>query len=199
MPFSLSKSTLPSLSIAILICAKLGFGATTAIAASPEDEIARLNRVRANLFEELIKTRSEAATARAERDEAIKARDAAEAELARLKQEAASVQPPSPPPASQTKVEPQQQAPDADSTKPQGHPTPKTIRPADQRNMPAPRSAATTSTSRVVTATSQPGAVRDGTDDRVTGRHVKPTPRKPTMSATRPQELPSVLRLQGPQ
>ena len=95
---------------------------TTVSAQSPENEIARLNRVRANLFEELVKTRAEAAAARAELDAAIKAREHAEAELARLKQEAASAKPTSPPPVRQTSVGPQQQVPTDTSTKPQSRP-----------------------------------------------------------------------------
>jgi hypothetical protein len=50
----------------------------------------RLNRVRQTLFEELVKTRAEAATARTELEAVSKARDQAEAELGRLKQEMTS-------------------------------------------------------------------------------------------------------------
>src|SRR5829696_8496494 len=92
---------------ALVTTVGLGTAGISAAAALPEDEIARLNRVRTNLFEELVKTRAEATTARAERDEALKARDAAEAELTRLKQEAASAKPASPVPRAGTKAQPQ--------------------------------------------------------------------------------------------
>jgi hypothetical protein len=57
---------------------------------SPEEEIDRLNRVRQTLFEELVKTRAEATRAQTELEAASKARDQAEAELGRLKQEMTS-------------------------------------------------------------------------------------------------------------
>jgi hypothetical protein len=68
----------------------LGIGWMSLADASPEEEIARLDRVRQKLFEELVQTRREAASARAELEEMRKARDQAEAELARSRQEAAS-------------------------------------------------------------------------------------------------------------
>jgi len=67
----------------------LAGSATHALAMSPEEEIARLDRVRQNLFEELVKSRAEAAAARAELKAASEARDQIQAELARLKQESA--------------------------------------------------------------------------------------------------------------
>jgi hypothetical protein len=177
----------------------LGVGSATAIAASPEDEIARLNRVRANLFEELIKTRAEAAAARAELDAAVKARDQAEAELARLKQEAASGQPPRPASASQTTAEPQKRAQDASSTKPQGRSMAKTGRPTDRQNVAGSQPVTTASVPRVATAASRADSIRASVPGRIASRKVKPTPPKPVNSAARAQELPSVLRLQGPQ
>jgi hypothetical protein len=44
--------------------AALGLGCLSLAAASPEEEIARLNRIRANLFEELLKTRREVVSVR---------------------------------------------------------------------------------------------------------------------------------------
>ncbi|WP_210346538.1 hypothetical protein, partial [Microvirga aerilata] len=71
------KRSLYSASLAVLAAVGLNIACATAGLASPEDEIARLNRVRANLFEELVKTRAEMATARSELEAALKARDAA--------------------------------------------------------------------------------------------------------------------------
>src|SRR3712207_7795772 len=101
---------LRSTSFALVTAVGLGTAGVPVAVASPEDEVARLNRVRANLFEELVKTRAEAATARAERDEALKARDTAEAELNRLKQQAASAKPANPVPSAEMKAQPQQRA-----------------------------------------------------------------------------------------
>ena len=70
-------------SAAALTAAGFLFCYGAAWAASPEEEIDRLNRVRQTLFEELVKTRAEAARAKAELEAASKARDQAEAELAR--------------------------------------------------------------------------------------------------------------------
>jgi hypothetical protein len=68
-----------------------GIGCLSVAAASPEEEIARLDRVRANLFEELIKTRAELAAVRAELQAALKARELAEGELARKAQQPAAL------------------------------------------------------------------------------------------------------------
>ena len=62
----------------------LGIGWLSLADASPEEEIARLDRVRQNLFEELVQTRREVASVRAELEAMTRARDQAEAELARL-------------------------------------------------------------------------------------------------------------------
>jgi len=188
---------LQSLSVAVLMILRVG--SATAIAASPEDEIARLNRVRANLFEELIKTRAEAAAARAELDAAVKARDQAEAELARLKQEAASGQAPRPAPASQTTAEPQKRAQDASSIKPQGRSMAKTGRSTDRQNVSGSQPVTAASVPRVATAPSRADSIRASVPGRIASRKVKPTPPKPVNSAARAQELPSVLRQQGPQ
>src|SRR3712207_8905868 len=96
MSRSRTKEVLISISCAVVAAIGLGIASVSGAVASPEDEIARLNRVRANLFEELVKTRAEAASARAELEAAIQARDAAEAELVRLKQQAASAKPTNP-------------------------------------------------------------------------------------------------------
>ena len=84
------RGSLCSASLAVVAAVALSIACATRVVASPEDEVARLNRVRANLFEELVKTRAEVATARSELEAAVKARDAAEAEVTRLRQEAAS-------------------------------------------------------------------------------------------------------------
>ena len=54
---------LRSTTFALVTTVGLGTAGISAAAALPEDEIARLNRVRTNLFEELVKTRAEATTA----------------------------------------------------------------------------------------------------------------------------------------
>lgn len=90
---SLDRGTLRVAGAAILAIVGLCVGWATTSAASPEDEIARLNRVRQNLFEELVQARREAASARAELEAAVKARQETEAELTRLNQRAASRQP----------------------------------------------------------------------------------------------------------
>jgi hypothetical protein len=78
------RGSLHSASLAVVAALGFGIACTTGVVASPEDEIARLNRVRANLFEELVKTRAEVATARSELEAAVKARDAVEADLLQL-------------------------------------------------------------------------------------------------------------------
>jgi hypothetical protein len=169
---------------------------TTVSAQSPENEIARLNRVRANLFEELVKTRAEAAAARAELDAAIKAREHAEAELARLKQEAASAKQPSPAPARQTSVGPQQQVPNIIATKTQSRSVSSASRPRGRRNVP-PTPTVTASVPRAAVSGSQPRAMRASTTRRTTTGRAKPSLSGPATSTTQPQELPSVLRLQS--
>jgi plastocyanin len=111
MAYPLDKRALQSFRIAVLTIVGLGVGWATESAASPEDEIARLDRVRANLFQELVKARTEAAAVRAELEAAIRARDAARAELARVKQKAASTKPARSAPASPVAHGPQQLAP----------------------------------------------------------------------------------------
>jgi hypothetical protein len=171
------------ISFALVASVGLGIAGTSPASAAPEDEIARLNRIRANLFEELVKTRAGAAIARTERDEALKARDAAEAELTRLKQEAASAKPANPVPSAETKAPPQQRA--ATTALP-------TIR---RQNM---RPAAPAATGSVVrTATSNQRVVRANPNQRQTIRQSEPVPRE-AMPVARAQELPSVLRLQDP-
>ncbi len=174
-----------SISVAFVTAAGLGLAGIIPAAASPEDEIARLNRVRANLFEELVKTRAEAASTRAELDAALKARDAAEAEVMRLKQEAASAKPANPLPSAETKAQPHQRATAAAS--------PAARRPSVRSAAPA----ATGSVVRTATAGAQQRVVRASPTSRSTVREPEPAPRQATPS-TRSQELPSVLRLQDP-
>lgn len=177
--------SLRSATFALMTAVGFGIAGTSAVVASPEDEIARLNRVRANLFEELVKTRAEAATAGAERDEALKARDAAEAELARLKQEATNAKPASPAPGAETKAPPQKRAAVAAS-------------PAARRQNVRPAApAATGSVLRTTTARAQQQVVRASPTPRRAAGQSEPAPRQGAPAA-RTQELPSVLRLQDP-
>ncbi len=178
--------TLRSTTFALVTAVGLGLADIFAAAASPEDEIARLDRVRTNLFEELVRTRAEAATARAERDEAVKARDAAEAELVRLKQEAASAKPATSGMSAETKAQPQHRAAAAASSAVRRQ----SVRPA------AP--AATGSVPRASTARAQQQFVRASPTPRSAIRSSEPAPRQGAPVA-RSQELPSVLRLQDPQ
>ena len=177
--------TLRSTSFALVTAIGLGSAGISAAAASPEDEIARLNRVRTNLFEELVKTRAEAATARAERDEALKARDAAEAELTRLKQEAAKATPASPAPSAETKAQPQQPAAAAASPA------------ARRQSVRTAAPAATGSVLRTKTARERQQVVPANPGPRSTIGQSQPAPRQGA-SVSRAQELPSVLRLQDP-
>jgi hypothetical protein len=175
MSRSQPKQILRSAGYAVVTAVGLSIVSVTGAVGSPEDEIARLNRVRGNLFEELVRTRAEAATARSELDAARKARDAAEAEVMRLKQEAASANPANPVPSAATKAQPQQ------------HPA-TTASPAARRESVRPAApAATGSVRRTATAAAQ--------------RRVVPTNQASRQSAApvaRVQELPSVLRLQDP-
>jgi len=176
--------SLRSISFVLLTTVGLGIAEMSAVAASPEEEIARLNRVRANLFEELVKTRAEAATAASERDAALKARDAAEAELARLKQEAASAKPTSPVPSTETKAQPQQRATTAAS-------------PAARRQSVRPAApAATGSVLKTATAGAQRRIVRTSLARRAIARQPDQAPRPLAAPVARAQELPTVLRLQ---
>ena len=175
--------TLRSISLTVVTAAGLGLAGMSAVAASPEDEIARLDRIRANLFEELVRTRAEAASARAELEATIKARDAAEAELARLKQEAASTKPANPAPSAAT----QSQQPATTAASP--------VARRQSRRPAAP--AATGSVLRTTTARAQQQVVRASPTPHLAIRQSQSAPRQP-MPAARAQELPSVLRLQDP-
>jgi chromosome segregation ATPase len=162
----------------------LGIASVTGAVASPEDEIARLNRVRANLFEDLVKSRAEAASARAELEAAVKARDAAEAELARLKQQAVSAKPANRLPSTEAKAEPQPRAP-------------KTAPPAVRRQ--SARAVApgeTGSLQRTAMTGAQQRVRRSSPTRRTVTRQTDQVPRPPVARA---QGLPSVLRLQDPQ
>ena len=61
MARSQPKQILRSAGYAVVMAVGLSIVSVTGAVGSPEDEIARLNRVRGNLFEELVKTRAEAA------------------------------------------------------------------------------------------------------------------------------------------
>lgn len=175
MSCSQTKEVLRSAALTVVIAIGLGIVSVTGAVAAPEDEIARLNRVRANLFEELIKTRADAASARAELEAALKARDAAEAELARLKQEAVSAKPAASNPSAEPKAEPQQRTATVASSA--------IRRQSTRRTAPG----TTGSVQRTVTASTQQRVVR---------RSVAPRPSAAPIA--RAQELPSVLRLQDP-
>lgn len=186
MSHQTSRGSLHSASFAIVAAVAFGIASVSAAGASPEDEIARLNRVRASLFEELVKTRAEAASARAELEAAIKARDAAEAELARLK-EAAGAQPANSGPSAEAKAEPQQRA--TNTAFPAARR--QSVRPA------APR--ATGSVQRTAAARTQHRVVRTNLTRSAVVRQMDQAARQSPAPVARAQELPSVLRLQAPQ
>ena len=182
MSHSQFKGSLYSASLAALAAVGLNIACATAGLASPEDEIARLNRVRANLFEELVKTRAEVATARSELEAAVRARDAAEAEIARLRQATAST---NPVPRAEAKAQRQQRA--ATTAAPVARR--QSVRPA------AP--AATGSVARPATAGAQRRVARTSPPPRVTARQSEAASRQAAPVA-QAQDLPSVLRLQDP-
>lgn len=186
MSCSPSKEILRSTAWTLVVAIGLSVVSVTGAVAAPEDEVARLNRVRANLFEELVKTRAEAASARAELEAALKARDAAEAELARLKQEAASAKPVEPGPSTVSKAEPKQRATNAAS--------PTTRRQSTRRTAPG----TTGSVQGAAAASAQQRLVRRSVASRAVARQTNPAPRQ-SAPLVRAQELPSVLRLQVPQ
>lgn len=185
MSCSQTKEVLRSTAWTVVIAIGLSIASVTCAVAAPEDEIARLNRVRANLFEELIKTRADAASARAELEAALKARDAAEAELARLKQEAVSAKPA----ASSLSAEPKAQQRTA------------TVASSAIRRQSTRRTApgTTGSVQRTVTASTQQRVVRRSVAPRAVARQTNQVPRQSAAPVARAQELPSVLRLQDPQ
>jgi hypothetical protein len=175
MARSQPKQILRSAGYAVVMAVGLSIVSVTGAVGSPEDEIARLNRVRGNLFEELVKTRAEAAIARSELDAARKARDAAEAEVIRLKQEAASAKPANPVPSAATSAQPQQNA----TT---------TASPAAPRESVRPVApAATGSAQRTAKSAAQQRIVRTNQASRQSAAPV-----------ARVRELPSVLRLLDP-
>jgi hypothetical protein len=187
MSCSQTKDVMRSTALAVVAAIGLSIVSVTAAVAAPEDEIARLDRVRANLCEELIKTRADAASARAELEAALKARDAAEAELARLKQEAVSAKPAVSSLSAAPKAEPQQSTTTAAS--------PATRRQSTRRT--APRT--TGSVQRTVTASTPHRVVRPSVGPRAFTRQTNQGPRQSAAPVARAQELPSVLRLQDPQ
>jgi hypothetical protein len=179
------RGSLHSASLSVVVAVGLGFACTTPVLASPEDEIARLNRVRANLFEELVKTRAEAATARSELEAAVKARDAAEAEVTRLRQEAASARSANPAPGVQATVAPQKRIMN-------------TASPALRRQ--GVRSALPTasgSVPRTAAAGAQRRTAQSKPAPRMMVRQFEPAEPQ-AASVARTPELPSVLRLQDP-
>jgi hypothetical protein len=171
-PFANQRS-MPALRVAALAAIALVLQIAPASALSPEEEITRLNRVRQNLFEELVKTRAEAAAARAELEAATRARDEAEAELTRLRQEAAAVKPVDLPSTAAIPAGP-----------PVGE-SPQKRRPRSSASSGAPVQ------SRKVT-----GAVRRAARPASASRPANASPGRPNAQA---QSLPSVLRLQDPQ
>lgn len=185
MSRSQTSEILRSTTFAVIVAIGFTITSLTGAGASPEDEIARLNRVRANLFEELVKTRAEAASARVEQEAAIKGREAAEAELARLK-EAASAKLANPVQSTETKVEPQQRTTTA---------TPRALRGQSVRPE-APR--VTGAVQRTATASAHQRAVRSSHARRAVARRTDQAPRELAAPVAQAQELPSVLRLQDP-
>jgi hypothetical protein len=79
------RRPLQATTVAIVACVVSIAALTLSLAAAPEDEIARLNRVRQTLFQDLVKARSDAASARAEAEAAAKALQHSQAELSRLR------------------------------------------------------------------------------------------------------------------
>jgi hypothetical protein len=177
-----TNKILSLISLAVVAALGLGIASVTGAAASPEDEIARLNRVRANLFEELVKTRADAAAARAELEAAIKGREAAEAELARLKQQLANAT--NPVPSARTQAEPSKRV----TNDPSQTPRRQSIRPAAQ--------GATGSVHKADTTEAQQRMVRTSPARRALPRSAEPTSRLSAAPVKQAEELPSVLRLQ---
>jgi hypothetical protein len=200
MPRSLNEKILHSIGFAIVAVIGLDVGWATAYAASPEDEIARLNRVRQSLFEDLVKARAETAAVRAEMEAAIKARVHAESELARMKQEAASassggVQTPNP----QANSEPRNKAGDEVSATSQIRPAANAAQTDGRRSTARPlRRTVMPPASRTVASAPQRRVVQAATSKRTASRQTNSSPNSPA-SATRAQELPNVLRLQNSQ
>jgi hypothetical protein len=126
-----ARAAVRSASVAALFLAWTAAWAGSPEKMSPEEEINRLNRVRQTLFEELVKTRAEAATARTELEAVSKARDQAEAELGRLKQEMTS--------RISTPLPPNANAPAASrpASAPQVNPRPKKALPGMAAKLPA--------------------------------------------------------------
>jgi hypothetical protein len=200
MSHLLNKGALHSCCVTAVTAVALSVGWAAAYAASPEDEIARLNRVRQNLFEELVKTRAEAASARAELEAAIKTRDQAEAELARLKQEAASAKSAAEAPDLQANIEPHKRAADDVSATPRSRSVDSASQTdARRETRPPGRRPITVQVPRTAASGSQPCIVQTATPKRTAAKQVKLAPRRPATSTTRAQELPNLLRLQNSQ
>jgi hypothetical protein len=176
-PFA-NQPSIRAFGIAVLAAIALVLQIAPGSALSPEDEITRLNRVRQNLFEELVKTRAEAAAARAELEAMTRARDQAEAELTRLQQEAASAKPVDLP---------------STAAIPAGPPAGESPQKRRQRS-----SASSSGTSAGALAHSRKvtNSVRRAARPPSANRPVDASPSRPNAQA---QSLPSVLRLQDPQ
>ena len=176
-PFAKQRS-MQAIRVAALAAIALVLQIAPASALSPEDEIARLNRVRQNLFEELVKTRAEAAAARAELETTTRARDQAEAELTRLRQEAASAKPVDLP---------------STAAIPASPPAGKSPQERRQRSS---ASSSVTSNGALVQSRKVMSSVRRAARPASANRPANASPNRPNAQA---QGLPSVLRLQDPQ
>jgi TolA-binding protein len=187
----MARYVLRTTSLAAVAAFGLGIGGMSLANASPEEEIARLDRVRQKLFEELVQTRREAASARAELEEMRKARDQAEAELTRLRQESAS-------PRHEAQTTNVPASPDQSGGPLQ----------AARGNDASTQDVTRTNTARPMTATKAPShsltspapshrTVRTAASKRETTRpeHVRPSRSTADMLAPAPA-LPNVLRLQ---
>jgi hypothetical protein len=176
-PFANQRS-MWAIRVAVLAAIALVLQIAPASALSPEDEITRLNRVRQNLFEELVKTRAEAAAARAELEAMTRARDHAEAELARLRQQAASAKPVDLPSTAAIPASP-----------PAGE--------SPRKRRPRPSvSSSGTSNGAIVESRKVASPVRRAARPPAANRPAHASPGRPNAQA---QGLPSVLRLQDPQ
>jgi chromosome segregation ATPase len=176
-PFA-NRRSMRAVCAALTAASALVLQFASASALSPDDEIARLNRVRQNLFEELVKTRAEAAAARAELEAMTRAREQAEAELTRLRQEAASAKPDELPSTAAISA-----SPPAGESKQKGRQRSSASNPG-------------TSDGALVQSRKVTSSVRRAARPPSANRPVNALPSRPNAQA---QGLPSVLRLQDPQ
>jgi hypothetical protein len=155
MPRPSEQSALRTITVAGVTAISLSFGWITASAASPDDEIARLNQVRERLFEELVKTRKDAASVGAELETAINARDRAEAELTRLKLETTAAKPADQPSAIQANIQPQKQAPAVTSAPLSRRTAASATQPDVKKKVRPPEQGVTASTPKAIGSVSQ--------------------------------------------